>query len=78
MMKAGLQAGDVITGIAGTKITDGKELQDYMEAHPLTGDEITLTVERNGKEREDTAKPRCGLWSAAGLTITCTERRPDF
>ena len=68
----------MITGIAGTKITDGKELQDYMEAHPLTGDEITLTVERNGKEREVTAKPQMRTVVSSGFDITCTERRPDF
>lgn len=53
MMKAGLQAGDVITAIGGTQIADGEALQAYMEEHPLSGEEITLTVDRNGKERAD-------------------------
>ncbi len=78
MMKAGLQAGDVITGIAGTKITDGKELQDYMEAHPLTGEEITLTVERNGKEREVTAKPQMRTVVSSGFDYNLYREKTGF
>lgn len=78
MMKAGLQAGDVITGIAGTKISDGQELQTYMEEHPLTGEEITLTVERNGKEREVTAKPQMRTVVSSGFAYNLYREKTGF
>ena len=78
MMKAGLQAGDVITGIAGTKISDGQELQTYMEEHPLTGEEITLTVERNGKEREITAKPQMRTVVSSGFAYNLYREKTGF
>ena len=49
--KSGLQAGDVITGIDGTEITSSSELGAEIRKH-ASGDQISLTVLRNGKTSE--------------------------
>ncbi|MEZ5118119.1 MAG: trypsin-like peptidase domain-containing protein [Candidatus Nanopelagicales bacterium] len=45
--KAGLQAGDVITAVDGTKVADGTELIVAIRAK-APGDTVSLTVERGG------------------------------
>lgn len=49
--KAGLQAGDVIVKVDGQSITTMNELNDIKNSHKV-GDVLTLTVNRNGEERE--------------------------
>ncbi len=49
--KAGLRAGDVVTAINGTSITTMDELNAVKNECQI-GDEITLTIVRNGEERE--------------------------
>lgn len=49
--KAGLQAGDVIVKVDGQSITTMDELNDIKNSHKV-GDVLTLTVNRNGEERE--------------------------
>ena len=49
--KAGLRAGDVVTAINGTSITTMNELNAVKNECQI-GDEITLTIVRNGEERE--------------------------
>lgn len=49
--KAGLQAGDVIIKVDGQSITTMDELNDIKNSHKV-GDVLTLTVNRNGEERE--------------------------
>jgi serine protease Do len=46
--KAGLQAGDIITSLAGKSVKDGKELQQTVMASPLHRP-VELTVYRDGK-----------------------------
>ncbi len=48
MEEAGLQAGDVITAIDGTKIDDAEELQLYLAENPLDGSEVEIEYERDG------------------------------
>jgi putative serine protease PepD len=47
---AGLQAGDVITEIAGTKVTTAEQLRAIISAHQ-PGDTVSVTVERNGSTK---------------------------
>ena len=53
--KAGLKIGDVITAIDGKKITSMDELNEIKNAHNI-GDEIKLTIFRDGEEKEVTLK----------------------
>ena len=53
--KAGVKRGDIITAINGEKIEDSNVLRNKV-AGTLPGTEIKLTVVRDGKELELTAK----------------------
>jgi serine protease Do len=53
--KAGLQPGDVITAVNGTKISDPRELALNV-ANVQPGDEAHLTILRNGKTQDVTVK----------------------
>ena len=55
--KAGMQAGDVITSVDKTAVADGEELAAYFEEHPLTDEPVTLTYERDGKEKRAEVTP---------------------
>lgn len=48
---AGIQVGDVIIGIAGEPITTAEELNEIKNRYKA-GDEITLTITRNGEDIE--------------------------
>lgn len=52
MDKAGIRAGDVVTEINGKKITSGNKLEKYFDKYPLDGSEVTIKLDRNGKEIE--------------------------
>ena len=49
--KAGIEAGDVITELDGRRITDLDQLITRIRAKAV-GDQVTLTIRRDGKERE--------------------------
>jgi putative serine protease PepD len=49
--KAGLEKGDVVTAVDDQAISDGQSLIVQIRTH-LPGDTITLTVERDGNERQ--------------------------
>ena len=49
--KAGIQIGDVIIAIDGKTITTMNELNEIKNAHSI-GDEITLTINRSGSEKQ--------------------------
>lgn len=49
--KAGIKIGDVITKIDGKEIKTMEELNEVKNAHSI-GDEITLTINRSGSEKE--------------------------
>jgi len=58
--RAGLQKGDVIIEVDGTKITSMNQLSSIINDHEI-GDTISVTIVRNGKERKT-------------LTVTLGER----
>ncbi len=51
--RAGIERGDVITGIAGGEVKDGNELRNKV-AQVQPGTEVPLTIVRDGKAREVT------------------------
>lgn len=74
--KAGLKAGDIITGVNGLRIFNALSLVDEIEKHP--NEELTLDVRRGGEqiqlkmrpallEAEGVTRPRIGIrWDAGG------------
>lgn len=49
--KVGIKIGDVITSIDGTKVTTMDKLNEIKNSHQI-GDEVTLTIYRNGSEKQ--------------------------
>jgi len=49
--KAGIKAGDIITGVDGQRVHSGEELIVKTRAH-RPGDRLELTVRRDGKEQQ--------------------------
>ena len=52
MDQAGVVAGDEVVEINGTKISTGKDLKEYIDAHPFGKEEINITVKRIIKKRK--------------------------
>ena len=71
--KANLQAGDVITEINGRTINQSSELQE-MVARNRPGDEIELTINRNGKTLKRTAT----LQTIEGTTNIASRERGEM
>ena len=55
--KAGLVVGDIITGINGTTINSGKELSDYLDANPMTGEVMNITYSHEDVEHTASIVP---------------------
>jgi regulator of sigma E protease len=55
--QAGVQEGDVVKSINGRHISIGREIDTYLQLHPLTGDEVEVVVLRDGKEKTITISP---------------------
>jgi putative serine protease PepD len=53
--KAGVQAGDTITAVDGSKVADAASLGDLIDGHAV-GDEVKLTVHRGGSVKTLTVK----------------------
>jgi regulator of sigma E protease len=56
--QSGVQVGDVIVDINGTKIASGSKLSTYLGENPLTEKATTLTYLRDGKETTITVNPK--------------------
>ena len=57
MAKAGIVPRDIITGINGTPIKTANDLNNYFIEQPLTGEEVQVAFERDGKAKEATLEP---------------------
>ncbi len=55
--KAGIEQGDMIRRINGHKIAIGREIDTYLLLHPLTGEDVELEIERDGREMAVTLDP---------------------
>lgn len=64
--KAGGKKGDVITQINGTTISNSTDLENYISEHPFGEEEVTIMVERDGKEIEFNVTP---VLSSQGYTM---------
>lgn len=55
--RAGIKEGDIIQKINGNNISIGAEYRAYFTFNPANGENVTLTVNRNGEEKEFTVDP---------------------
>ena len=78
MMKAGVLAGDVITAVDGTKVSTGEELQAYLEEHPLGENTVTITVSRDGNEKEFTVQPTVRTQVSTGFVYNLYREKTNF
>lgn len=78
MMKAGVLAGDVITAVDGTKVSTGEELQTYLGEHPLRENAVTITVSRDGKEKEFTVQPTVRTQVSTGFVYNLYREKTNF
>ena len=78
MMKAGVLAGDVITAVDGTKVSTGEELQAYLEEHPLGENAVTITVSRDGNEKEFTVQPTVRTQVSTGFVYNLYREKTNF
>ena len=78
MMKAGVLAGDVITEVDGTKVSTGEELQTYLGEHPLGENAVTITVSRDGKEKEFTVQPTVRTQVSTGFVYNLYREKTNF
>lgn len=56
--EAGIKLKDVVVGINGTKIENGKDISKYLEKNPLTGEKVKLEVKRDNKTLSVNVKPK--------------------
>ena len=54
---AGIKEGDLIKRINGHKISIGREVDTYVQLHPLTGENVEIKLERNGEEKTISLDP---------------------
>ena len=78
MMKAGVLAGDVITAVDRTKVSTGEELQTYLGEHPLGENAVTITVSRDGKEKEFTVQPTVRTQVSTGFVYNLYREKTNF
>lgn len=78
MMKAGVLAGDVITAVDGTKVSTGEELQTYLGEHPLGENAVTITVSRDGKEKEFMVQPTVRTQVSTGFVYNLYREKTNF
>ena len=50
LSETGVEPGDVLTSINGTKLETSEDYTAYLAEHPLTNETVTITYERNGLE----------------------------
>ncbi|MFV0529316.1 MAG: RIP metalloprotease RseP [Lachnospiraceae bacterium] len=58
MADAGVQAGDILTGIDGTSLSSVEELTAYLQESPFTEEPVSITYTRNGREHSATLTPQ--------------------
>ncbi len=55
--EAGIEVGDEIKSINGHKITIGRQIDTYIQLHPLTGEDVEIVIERDGEEKNISLNP---------------------
>ncbi len=76
--QAGLQVGDLITEFDGKKIHMGRELYMYLTLEGLEDKEISIVVERDGKEEVLTYRPATQDRYMLGFSYTPSEEQAQI
>ncbi len=75
--EVGLQVGDVIVEMNGSHVDNAREVSYYQFFHPTTEKPVTLTVNRDGKEKEITITPEKNesgtYWMGFGYNVGRTK-----
>lgn len=75
--RAGLQAGDVITEFNGKNIYLGRDLDTYLMLEGMPEEEITVKIERDGKEHAISYTSQKQFRYMLGFTYYETEEQPQ-
>ena len=78
MAEAGVMPGDIIREINGVAVADAKELQEYLSKHPLSGSEVTLGMERDGKVETIVATPQMTKTVDSGFVYNIYREKTNF
>ena len=78
MGEAGVMPGDIIREINGVAVADAKELQEYLSKHPLSGSEVTLGMERDGKVETIVATPQMTKTVDSGFVYNIYREKTNF
>ena len=78
MAEAGVMPGDIIREINGVAVADAKELQEYLSKHPLSGSEVTLGMERDGKAETIVATPQMTKTVDSGFVYNIYREKTNF
>lgn len=78
MYEAGIQVGDIITGIDGMNITSSDELQSYFEEHPLEDKRITVSYRHNDIPYETMMRPKMTKQVSTGFVYNVYREKTDF
>ncbi len=76
--EAGIRIGDIITAIDGHKVATAKELNDYMNDHPLNGSEVTFTYKHGNEEQTVTLTPKPYSYYDTGFSYNLGREKTDF
>lgn len=74
--QAGLEVGDEIKEYNGHKLTIGDDFYMYTTFEPITGDPISVTYERDGKEYKTQINP--AIWYAVGISYTANKKEAEI
>ena len=78
MAEAGVMPVDIIREINGVAVADAKELQEYLSKHPLSGSEVTLGMERDGKAETIVATPQMTKTVDSGFVYNIYREKTNF
>lgn len=79
MREAGVESGDTIVAINGTDTPTYKDFNDYLEAHPLDGSPVTMTLKRGTRTfTTDEMTPAVKNVSYLGFSFNLAREKQNF
>lgn len=78
MYQAGVENGDVVVEMDGTKISTGKQMSEYITQHPFGDDEVNITLDRKGKEVKVVVKPQMTEIANRGFVYNLGREKQSF